>query len=85
MAVDPSRCSKSPALEVHSEKTVVGVAISDRFANRDQAGSAAFDYIEGFYNAHRPHSAIGYHSPANYERTTQPTIETESQNRSQSG
>ena len=41
------------------------------FANRDQARSAVFDYIEGFYNPHRRHSAIGYHSPNNYERSTQ--------------
>ena len=39
------------------------------FATRDQARSAVFDYIEGFYNPHRRHSAIGYHSPTNYERS----------------
>ena len=33
------------------------------FANRNQARSAVFDDIEGFYNPHRQHSAIGYHSP----------------------
>jgi len=41
------------------------------FANRNQARSAAFDYIEGFYNPHRRHSTIGYHSPADYERIPQ--------------
>ena len=41
------------------------------FATRDQARSAVFDYIEGFYNPHRRHSTIGYHSPADYERSTQ--------------
>jgi putative transposase len=41
------------------------------FANRNQARSAVFDYIEGFYNPHRRHSTIGYHSPADYERRTQ--------------
>ena len=40
------------------------------FANRNQARSAVFDYIEGFYNPHRRHSAIGYHSPV--ERSPQP-------------
>ncbi len=30
------------------------------FANRNQARSAVFDYIEGFYNPHRRHSAINY-------------------------
>ena len=41
------------------------------FATRDQARSAIFDYIEGFYNPTRRHSTIGYHSPADYERSTQ--------------
>ncbi len=41
------------------------------FTNRDQARSAVFDYIEGFYNPTRRHSAIGYHSPADYERSPQ--------------
>ena len=27
-----------------------------------------FDYIEGWYNPHRRHSAIDYQSPMNYER-----------------
>ena len=42
------------------------------FANRNQARSAVFDYIEGFYNPHRRHSAIGYPSPVDYERSPQP-------------
>jgi len=29
---------------------------------------ALFDYIEGFYNTHRRHSALDYLSPAAYER-----------------
>ena len=42
------------------------------FADRNQARSEVFDYIEGFYNPHRRHSAIGYHSPLDYERSPQP-------------
>ena len=42
------------------------------FANRNQARSAVFDDIEGFYNPHRWHSAIGYHSPTDYEPSPQP-------------
>jgi transposase InsO family protein len=38
------------------------------FADRDQARSALFDYIEMFYNAQRRHSALGYLSPAEFER-----------------
>ncbi len=29
---------------------------------------AVFDYIECFYNLRRRHSALGYLSPADYER-----------------
>ena len=38
---------------------------------RKQARSEVFDYIEGFCNPHRRHSAIGYHSSSEYERSTE--------------
>jgi putative transposase len=38
------------------------------FRTRPQARTAIFDYIEGFYNPHRRHSALGYLSPAEFER-----------------
>ena len=39
-----------------------------RFATRKAARLALFDYIEAFYNSHRRHSALGYLSPAQFER-----------------
>ena len=39
-----------------------------RFATRTAARVALFDFIEGFYNSHRRHSALGYFSPAEFER-----------------
>jgi len=33
-----------------------------------EASLAVFDFIEGWYNPHRRHSAIGYLSPINFER-----------------
>lgn len=42
-----------------------------RFRTHAEARTALFDYIEGFYNTHRRHSALGYHSPAAYERATE--------------
>jgi putative transposase len=47
-----------------------------RFPTRSAARLALFDYIEGFYNTHRRHSALGYLSPAAYERrwSTQPVV-----------
>ncbi len=41
------------------------------FRTQTQARTALFDYIEGFYNPHRRHSALGYLSPAIYERHAQ--------------
>jgi transposase InsO family protein len=39
------------------------------FATRAEARTAIFDYIEGFYNRCRRHSALGYKSPLAYEST----------------
>jgi putative transposase len=41
-----------------------------RFTGREQARSFIFDYIEGFYNPTRLHSALGYRSPMDYEIVT---------------
>ncbi len=39
------------------------------FKTRDEARLAVFSYIEGFYNTERRHSALGYLSPIEYEKT----------------
>ena len=44
------------------------------FPYRTRARLAIFEFIEGFYNTRRRHSTIGYHSPASYERSHQPTL-----------
>ena len=38
------------------------------FMTRDQARIGVFDFIEGFYNPRRRHSALGYLSPDAYEQ-----------------
>ena len=38
------------------------------FPTHRMARSALFDYLEGFYNTERRHSALGYCSPMEYER-----------------
>ena len=38
------------------------------FKNHMDAEMQIFDFIEGWYNPHRRHSAIGYLSPINYEK-----------------
>jgi putative transposase len=39
-----------------------------RFATQAEARLAVFDFVEGFYNPRRRHSALGYLSPLEYER-----------------
>jgi putative transposase len=43
-----------------------------RFPSQAEARRAIFEYIEGWYNPHRRHSALGYHSPLTYERSQLP-------------
>jgi putative transposase len=38
------------------------------WATRQQAKTAIFAYLEGFYNHRRRHSTLGYHSPNEFER-----------------
>jgi len=39
-----------------------------RFRTQAEARLAIFRFIEGWYNPHRRHSALGNRSPINYER-----------------
>lgn len=38
------------------------------FRTHAEARTAIFAYVEGFYNTHRRHSALGYLAPADFER-----------------
>lgn len=40
-----------------------------RFKNQQEARMAVFEFLEGWYNLHRRHSALGYLSPAEFEKT----------------
>ena len=40
-----------------------------RFQTQAQARLVIFEYLEGWYKPHRRHSALGYESPINYERS----------------
>lgn len=42
-----------------------------RFRTQAEARMAIFSFIEGWYNPHRRHSALGYLSPIDYERRAQ--------------
>ena len=39
-----------------------------RFKSQAEAQVAVFDWLEGWYNPHRRHSGLGYHSPVEFER-----------------
>lgn len=39
-----------------------------RFKTQPEARRAVFEFLEGWYNRHRRHSALGYLSPAEFER-----------------
>jgi putative transposase len=43
-----------------------------RFKTQVDARLAVFEFIEGWYNPHRRHSALDYLSPINYERSHSP-------------
>ena len=45
-----------------------------RFRNQEHARGDVFEFIEGWYNPRRRHSAIGYKSPINYERSHHPPV-----------
>lgn len=52
---------------VESFFATLKVELGERFASRDVATAALFDYIEIFYNRKRMHSSIGFISPAEAE------------------
>ena len=43
-----------------------------RFRDQGHARQEVFHFIEGWYNPRKRHSAIGYKSPINFERSHQP-------------
>ena len=45
-----------------------------RWRTHAEARLAVFDFVEGFYNPHRRHSALGHLSPAEFERRYAQTV-----------
>ena len=45
-----------------------------RFTSQVEGRMAVFDFIEGWYNPHRRHSALNFQSPMNFEKNNQPQV-----------
>ena len=60
-------CHDNAAME--SWFSTLKFELGERFASYASAKEQLFDYIEVFYNQQRRHSAIGYSSPADHERS----------------
>jgi transposase InsO family protein len=60
-------CYDNAAME--SWFSTVKSELGERFEDPADAKEKLFDYIEAFYNPERLHSALGYRSPAEFERT----------------
>lgn len=56
------------AMESFWATVKTGCVFGRRFKTRKEAKRAIFEYVFGFYNTHRYHSAIGYEKPAEYRQ-----------------
>jgi putative transposase len=56
--------------ELHRHLVKTELVHRRRFPDREVAKSAIFEYLEGFYDRRRLHSALSYRSPADYEEAT---------------
>ncbi|WP_413665455.1 transposase [Microbulbifer sp. CNSA002] len=63
-----ANCWDNAAMESFFSRLKVELVYAVTFESEEQAKSEVFEYIEIFYNRVRWHSALGYVSPAEYER-----------------
>jgi len=55
-------------MESFYSRLKVELIYAEQYSSVDEAKSGIFEYIEVFYNRIRRHSALGYISPAEFER-----------------
>ncbi len=61
-------CYDNPLAESFFATLECELIARSRWRTHTEARMAIFDYLEAFYNPRRRHSALGYLSPAEYER-----------------
>ena len=61
-------CYDNAAIESYHASIEKELLRGRSFRTRQEASSAVFDWIECWYNPHRRHSRLGYHSPEQFER-----------------
>lgn len=61
-------CWDNAVMESFFSRLKVELIYPEQYRSIQEARSGIFEYIEVFYNRVRKHSAIGYVSPAEYER-----------------
>ena len=61
-------CWDNAPMESFFSRLKVELIYAERFESTQEVKSAVFEYIEVFYNRLRRHSALGYVSPAEFER-----------------
>lgn len=66
--VTAARCYDNAMCESFNATLECELLVKHHFKTQREAALAVFDFIEGWYNPHRRHTAIGSVSPAEYER-----------------
>ncbi|MFT6224945.1 MAG: transposase InsO family protein [Paracoccaceae bacterium] len=61
-------CDDTAAVETFFKTIKAELIWRDTRDTRRHAGMAIFEYINGFYNPRRRHSALGWESPVAFER-----------------
>jgi putative transposase len=64
----PGNCWDNAVVESFFASLKTELIYRRRFHTRQEAQSAIFTYVEGFYNRRRRHSTLGYLSPAEFEQ-----------------
>ena len=67
----PRQCWDNAVAESFFSTLKTELVYRQPLPTRVAARQAVFEYIEVFYNRKRIHSALGYRSPADYERSLQ--------------